>query len=362
MNCLSEDQVLAILAGESDELAAGQWDEHLDQCADCRQMLAALAVPAAGGTPAAFERQLTIELGVQVARDHLVSWYEGYDLDLGRHVLVVALDDETRVADFAEELRVSANLDHASIAIMLHCGRLSDGRTAAVYATQPNDTMTRTAGSLVIAEQLQRLDLIAQLVDGLAFAHAKAIVHGSVGWDAVRFDRAGSLVTIYSFGSQWRRCKTNATVADDVRAVGLMLRATMAPRSLRGALGSIVHATDAVPSPYASAVELRQDLLRFRRGEPVSVHDERWRGAAMRFARRHRWPVTIVAAGATLLLALLASTWLAWRSQTQRSLQASETRRNLAETIKSTTKTALANRAEYLKEIEVTLQSIESVK
>ena len=184
--CVTEDLLIDLLAGESTGDMRDAIDNHLDQCADCRQLVAAMFRSATSSGELAFAAMLPVELQAGQIVERFVSWHNGYDIELGRDVRVLALDEPSQEAAFAEEIAQAARIEHSGIAVMLRSGRLRDGRAAALFSFGPGGPLhgaTARADQPTAANQLQLLDLHIQVSDALAYAHSQTSFHGSLGAD-----------------------------------------------------------------------------------------------------------------------------------------------------------------------------------
>ncbi len=94
--CVTEDLLIDLLAGEITGNLRDAIDSHLDHCAECRQLVAAMFRSTTSTSEPAFAVTLPVELQPGQTVERFVSWHCGYDVELGRDVRILALDDPTR--------------------------------------------------------------------------------------------------------------------------------------------------------------------------------------------------------------------------------------------------------------------------
>ncbi len=275
-------------------------------------------------------------------------------------VLRRGLDSRAMLARFALEQRTLAALRHEHIVGFLDAGALPDGRPwlAMEYVEGLPITEHAARGGLDVRA---RVRLMLAVAGAVQFAHARLVLHrdlkpsnilvgadglpklldfgvaklldddGLAGASATAATRGMVPITPrYASPEQWRG--EPATVATDVFGLGLVLFELLAGRpaegagttlpserapaerrrALRGDLDAIVQQAlqPAVAGRYASVEALAADLQRWLDDEPVLAHRAPAAERALRWARRHRWPL---AAGVLLLVSLgagLFGTWL----------------------------------------------------
>ncbi|MBP9084507.1 MAG: zf-HC2 domain-containing protein [Kofleriaceae bacterium] len=360
--CVTEDLLIDLLAGEITGNLRDAIDSHLDHCAECRQLVAAMFRSTTSTSEPAFAVTLPVELQPGQTVERFVSWHCGYDVELGRDVRILALDDPTQEAAFAVELAQAARIEHSGIAVMLRSGRLRDGRAAALFSFAPGGKLHDATGhgdEPAAAVQLQLLDLHIQVSNALAYAHSQASFHGSLGTDTIRISADHHHALLYGIGSAWRRCQRPASAHDDVRAIGMLIRRGLSRRLLRGPLASILDAADATPPRYASAVELSADLNAFRSGAPVTMHRYDRAGAAWQWASTHRAVVAILVAGIVATTIVVGSAWHTLGQQTRRAAHAAQVRRAIVQQVQQTVTRELAAQPEVRDQLLQKLRSYE---
>lgn len=109
--------------------------------------------------------------------------YEGFHDAVERHVAIKVLKPEfvhnqDFVTRFFNEAKAANRIGHPSIVQIFDCGRLTDGTSYIVMELLHGETvgmrMRRSGGRLPLLTGLQ---IIRQIANALAAAHAKNIVH-----------------------------------------------------------------------------------------------------------------------------------------------------------------------------------------
>ncbi|WP_412061357.1 protein kinase domain-containing protein [Rubrivirga sp. IMCC45206] len=269
------------------------------------------------------------------------------------------------VGRFLAERRVLGRLDHPHIARFLDAGSAETGVAGAetpyvVMEAVEGVPVTDYARGVPLAE---RLRLILQVCDAVAYAHRRLVVHRDLKPSNILVSGAGSgaQVKLLDFGiakvlgdgddgaltTTGHRLMTPeyaapeqvlgqpVTVATDVYALGVLLYEPLAgarPYAIDGGLRQAVRAVcDEVPPPpsavggralrgdldtiamkalakapddrYATVDALAEDLRRYRDGRPVRARRQTARYHAVRFVRRHRAASVAGALGLLLLAA-----------------------------------------------------------
>ncbi len=236
----------------------------------------------------------------------------------------------------AGESAVLASLEHPGIVPVHDAGRLADGRPYYVMKLVRGVTLDRHVAT--VPGLFDRLRLFERLLDPVAFAHARGLVHrdlkpgnvmvGSFGevlvmdWGVVK--RPG---TAEGGGAEDTRAggpgRTGATDPDtvlgtpgfmapeqaagdaarvdaraDVYALGAILRWLVQdlapPRPLRAIVARAMAADPA--GRYADAAALGADVGRFLAGAPVEAYAEAWWERAGRRLRPYRMAILLVLA------------------------------------------------------------------
>jgi serine/threonine protein kinase len=271
--------------------------------------------------------------------------YSAEDLALGREVAIKVLRDGLGCGGAADRLSreatIIAGLEHPGIVPVHDAGTLPDGRAFYVMKRVRGTRVDGLARSgLSLPEALR---LFTRICEPVAFAHARGVVHrdlkpenvmvGEFGevivmdWGVAKLlgrpdeIEEGPLVRVASGASltsdgdvvgtqgymapEQARGDTGAiSPRTDVWALGAILRELATAASASGStrppkpLAAIVaRATAALPSErYASAAELAADVVRLVDGEAVAAYREAPWEKGIRWVRRNRAAVGVVAA------------------------------------------------------------------
>tara|TARA_R110002072_G_scaffold302499_1_gene485896 strand:- start:56863 stop:58326 length:1464 start_codon:yes stop_codon:yes gene_type:complete len=257
-------------------------------------------------------------------------------------VLREGLDTEALLRRFEREQETLARLEHEHIVAFLDCGALPDGRPFLVMEFVDGVALTAWAKSKPVVERLQ---LFLRVLSTVQYAHSQLVVHRdlkpsnvlvtadgvpklvdfgvSTVLDAGQMVAAGGGPMTPVYASPEQLAGDPVTVASDVFALGVVLRELLtgdattpvSPVDLRCV---VERATAADPAErYRSVAELAEDLRRFLAREPIAMRAGSWRYRGQLFARRHRWPIVLVAAVMVSLLAGWVSADLGRRSAAQ---------------------------------------------
>lgn len=158
--------------------------------------------------------------------------YLGQQLSLGREVAIKvmrqeALTDETGRRRFENEARTIARLDHPHIVHIHEVGRTRDGQPYYVMPVLPRGHLGKR--NLTRDESRMR-EILEALLDALAYAHSRGVVHRDVKAENVLFDEAERPM-LTDFGIALRRGYGSRVTTAGV-AVGST--AYMAPEQARG--------------------------------------------------------------------------------------------------------------------------------
>jgi len=278
IDCPSEDSLLSFLNNEADASAIDHIDRHMDQCADCANVIAEFArleIPirtldveastesfgslCRGDT---LGRYLVLDLLGQGA---MGSVYAAYDNELDRKVALKVLR-QSNWAGLVREGRALAALTHPNI-VTVHDLGSADSRS--FIAMEFIDGLTLRRWMSTKRTWPEVLEIFLEAGDALAAAHAAGIVHRDFKPDNVLIDRGGKAY-VADFGlaravdredesSQETGLALEASTAPVdpiVTKTGVLLGtpAYMSPEQLRG------HGADAYSDQYAFSVALYEAL------------------------------------------------------------------------------------------------------
>jgi len=247
------------------------------------------------------------EIVGELGRGGMGIVYEVRDTELQRNVAMKVASD-----DWVREARIIARLEHPGIVPLYDAGTLPDGRfyyTMKLVRGLRLDAWSKDAHGLT-----EHLRLFARICEPVAFAHAMGLVHrdlkpenvmvGELGsvlvmdWGVARASEEHDGVVAGTFGymAPEQARGEPATPRSDVYALGAMLKVLLdnAPRPLAAIIGKAMSADAALRYEHARA--LRDDILRYLDGEPVTAYRESLLERAGRWASRNRVLLALVAA------------------------------------------------------------------
>ncbi len=272
------------------------------------------------------------------------------DLEVALKVLRADLRSASLIDRFHQERRVLARLSHPHIAAILDAGSTNDGRPWIVLRFVEGVPLTTATRGLPLADRITRF---LKVVDAVAFAHARLVVHRDLKPGNILVTDTGEPVLLDfgiatllddapppsdegpssdraltpSYAAPEQRDGGTITTATDVHALGALLfelltdarpsaaadgttaSARLSDHTLRravaGDLDAIVSKAMSVDPAqrYATASQLADDVRRWQRGEAVVARPESWQRRTQRAFRRHRGLVAFTAVMIVMLAA-----------------------------------------------------------
>ncbi|MCA9639984.1 MAG: serine/threonine protein kinase, partial [Myxococcales bacterium] len=189
--CLEEELALDLMSGRVDGAALAAVDEHLDDCALCRELVLTLAQLNAGITPHAAGEELgRYRLLQQLGRGAFGVVWRAHDARLERDVALKLLKGSNALPEqLEEEARAMAKLAHPHVATVFDVGRLDSGEAFLAMELLEGDTLRQwLARRPAQAQILARLREVAQ---GLEAAHRAGLVHRDLKPENILFDAEG---------------------------------------------------------------------------------------------------------------------------------------------------------------------------
>jgi eukaryotic-like serine/threonine-protein kinase len=262
-----------------------------------------------------------------LARGGMGTVYRGRDRELDRPVAIKVLS-ATKVGDedaarLRQEARILARLEHPGIVPVYDLGRLADGRIFYVMRLVQGARLDEHVAARPLAD---RLRLFTRICEPVAFAHAHGVVHrdlkpenvmvGPFGevlvmdWGAAIIADCGLRIADWVVGTRAYMAPEQARgeavdARADIYALGGILQFLLAgappdagplrgPRAVQ-AIARKARAAD-MNARYPDALSLAADVHRFLAGDPVSARRETPLERGVRFARKHRVALVLVAA------------------------------------------------------------------
>lgn len=262
--------------------------------------------------------------------------FAAHDRRLGRDVAIKvshAVTPGARLdARLHTEATMLAHLEHPGIVPVHDLGQLADGRRFYVMKLVEGETLDARRASL--DSESARLAVFERVVETVAFAHARGVVHrdltpanvmiGRFGevlvmdWGVAALEddlqREGASIRVGTpgFRAPEQSGTTAAAVgpASDVFALGALLRwmtpdDARVPKRLRAIMEQCLQPAPAGRYPDAQA--LAADLARYRAGLAVDALPETWFDKLIRVAAPHLPLILLIAA--YLLMRVLVAWW-----------------------------------------------------
>ena len=267
-------------------------------------------------------------------------------------LLNLALLTPAGLERFRREGSALARLAHPNIARLVDAGVTSDDQPYLVLEYIEGEPIDRWCDTRAL-DINARVRLFLQVLDAVAHAHSKLILHRDLKPPNILVTSDGQ-VKLLDFGiaklTDEERPIARAftpeyaapeqvqgaeiTTATDVYALGVLLYAILgATAAQRGDLHIIIAtALKKLPAErYPTVAALSEDLQRYLKNEPVAAHPDSFVYRMRRFVARNR---TAVAASTGVLLSIVAATalsaWQAHQAKVQRDYAQALSARNNA--------------------------------
>ena len=259
------------------------------------------------------------ELVRELGRGGMGVVYEVRDRELERNVAMKVADE-----DWAREARIIARLEHPGIVPVHDSGVLPDGRlfyTMKLVRGLRLDDWSKQEHGLT-----ERLRLFARICEPVAFAHANGVVHrdlkpenvmvGELGavlvmdWGVARAseEHDGVVAGTMGYMAPEQMSGQAADSRSDVFALGAILKSLLhdPPRRLAAVIARAMNSDPA--ARYADARELREDILRYLDGEPLTAYRESVFERVGRWSSRNR--VLLAMLAAYLVMRVIVYFWV----------------------------------------------------
>jgi serine/threonine protein kinase len=236
----------------------------------------------------------------ELAHGGMGAVYLAFDATLARKVAIKAVHPGDHTERLLAEARTLARLEHPGIIPVHDAGALSDGRLYMVMKYVEGRRLDEYEAPLG-----ERLRVFARIVEAIAFAHSKGILHRDLKPHNVMVGEFGE-VLVLDWGQPgagtpgWLAPEHEAqgagSEAGDIYALGLMLAELSKPfgQPAVDAIAARASHVNAIER-YPSAEALRQEVNRYLDLDRVDAYRERWWQAAGRLAQRHQTATILVA-------------------------------------------------------------------
>ena len=139
-------------------------------------------------------------LGARIGAGGMGEVYEAEDVVLGRRVAVKVLQRGERADRFVREARAASAIGHPAIVTVYDAGETTDGEESVAWLAMERIDGEPLSKRIRGRRDVERmLDIMAQVADGLAAAHANGIVHRDLKPDNIVVTRDG-YAKIVDFG------------------------------------------------------------------------------------------------------------------------------------------------------------------
>jgi eukaryotic-like serine/threonine-protein kinase len=277
--------------GDADQRAGVQVTDELDTMdgAEPRVETPASAPMPAGQGARDYAELMVIErrhyeIKREIGRGGIGRVFEARDLRLGRDVAIKELLPKSRDAErrFIREARITSKLQHPAIIHIYEAGRWKGGE--AFYAMPHVDGLSLdrvVADRRTLAERLALLPNVIAVVDALAYAHDRHVIHRDIKPHNVLVGKFGETVVIdwglamdleaFDASQSLVKQRPKADETGDGSVVGTP--AYMAPEQARGervridqrsdvySLGALLYHVLVGKAPYSDADDTTKDVL-----------------------------------------------------------------------------------------------------
>ncbi|CAN5774586.1 hypothetical protein BH11MYX2_BH11MYX2_24260 [soil metagenome] len=233
-HCLDDQQVQAFTAKSLTPPERAVIEDHIDSCASCRKLLAALVRADAPRTWTEGQAIGRYVIGKRVGRGGMGEVFRAEDTELGRPVALKRLLAKAERAQLVREARAAAQLQHPNVVGVFE---IVDADADAFLAMEWIDGVTLRAWLQEKRSWREVVTLMVAAGRGLAAAHASGILHRDFKPENVLVDRAGR-PRVADFGLARAAAGPVAQESDLALGSGSMLAGTVgyiAPELYEGA-------------------------------------------------------------------------------------------------------------------------------
>ncbi len=262
--CLSEDELLALASGALAD--APRVEAHLATCATCSALLAGAvrAQPTRAWDALAGSMLGPYRIDAQIGAGGMGAVYRAWDPRLARAIAVKVLhgDGAARTAQLAGEARAAAAIGHRAI-VGIHDVGTADGIPYVAMELVDGESLRSVLAAGPLGPGRAR-ELLVELADGLAAAHACGVIHRDLKPENLVLARDGLRILDFGLAKLVDATSLDSTEPGAIHGTA----GYMAPEQARG------EPADARTDLFAAGA-IAYELATGRRAFPGGTHAER---------------------------------------------------------------------------------------
>ncbi len=188
MDCISDIALGKWLSGTLPPAQQAQLSAHIDQCASCREMWAAVvragheAQPVSSQAASIASATMRYVLHEELVRGGMGRILRAHDRGLGRDVAIKCLrEDRGDPIRFAQEIAILSKLSHPAIVAVYDSGWLApDFPYFAMPLLQGETLAQRMSRAITMPQRLALVRRLLPVVNAIAYAHSQAVLHRDI--------------------------------------------------------------------------------------------------------------------------------------------------------------------------------------
>ncbi len=188
MECVSDIALGKWLSGTLPPAQQAQLSAHVDECAGCREIWAAVvragpdAEPVASQAASIATANLRYVLHEELVRGGMGRILRAHDRGLSRDVAIKCLrDDRGDPSRFAQEIAILSKLSHPAIVAIYDSGWLAPGFPYFAMPLLQGETLAQhVRRDSTIAQRVALVRRLLPVVNAVAYAHSQAVLHRDI--------------------------------------------------------------------------------------------------------------------------------------------------------------------------------------